>query len=36
MNAEQCCEILEEGVESSFESLEMEKGERVFQQDTKD
>ena len=34
MNAEQYCEILEEGVEESFESLEMaEEEERYFQQD---
>jgi transposase len=33
MNAEQYCEILEEGVEASFESLEMAEDERYFQQD---
>ncbi len=33
MNAEQYCEILEEGVEESFESLEMAEEERYFQQD---
>ena len=33
MNAEQYCEILEDGMVESFEKLEMEKEERVFQQD---
>ena len=33
MNAEQYCEILEEGVEESFGSLEMAEDERYFQQD---
>ena len=33
MNAEQYCEILEDGMEESFEKLEMEKEERYFQQD---
>ena len=33
MDAEQYCEILEEGVEESFESLEMAEDERYFQQD---
>jgi transposase len=33
MDAEQYCEILEQGVMESFEKLEMEEGERYFQQD---
>jgi transposase len=33
MNAEQYCEILEDGVVESFEKLEMEEDERYFQQD---
>ena len=33
MNAEQYCDILEEGVIESFEKLEMEEGKRYFQQD---
>ena len=33
MNAEQFCEILDDGVMESFEKLEMEKEERIFQQD---
>ena len=33
MDAEQYCEILEQGVMESFEKLEMEKGARYFQQD---
>src|SRR5260370_19584254 len=33
MNAEQYCEILDEGVVESFEKLEMLEGERTFQQD---
>ena len=33
MNAEQYCEILEEGMEESFEKLEMEEEECYFQQD---
>jgi transposase len=33
MNADQYVDILEEGVEKSFEALEMEEGERYFQQD---
>jgi hypothetical protein len=33
MNAEQYCEILEDGMVESFEKLEMEEGERIFQQD---
>jgi hypothetical protein len=33
MNAEQYCKILGEGMEESFEKLEMAEGERIFQQD---
>jgi transposase len=33
MDSEQYCEILDEGVEESFEKLEMEEDERMFQQD---
>jgi len=33
MDAEQYCEILDEGVVESFEKLRMKEGERVFQQD---
>jgi DDE superfamily endonuclease len=33
MDAEQYCEILEEGLVESFETLEMEEGECYFQQD---
>jgi transposase len=33
MDAQQYCEILDEGVEDSFEKLEMEEDERIFQQD---
>jgi hypothetical protein len=33
MDAEQYCEILEEGVVESFEKLEMEEGAQYFQQD---
>jgi transposase len=33
MNAEQYCEILEHGLDESFEKLEMTEGERIFQQD---
>ena len=33
MNAEQYCEILEDGMVESFEKLDMEEEERVFQQD---
>lgn len=33
MDAEQYCEILEDGLVESFETLEMEEGERYFQQD---
>src|SRR5882762_194679 len=33
MNAEQHCDILDEGVVESFEKLEMLEGERMFQQD---
>ena len=33
MDAEKYCEILEEGLVESFETLEMEKGEHYFQQD---
>ena len=33
MNAEQYCEILEDGLAESFEKLEMEEEERIFQQD---
>ena len=33
MNAEQYCQILEHGVEESFEKLGMPEGERIFQQD---
>ena len=33
MNAEQYCEILNEGVVESFEKLEMKEDERYFQQD---
>jgi DDE superfamily endonuclease len=33
MDAEQYCEILEEGLVESFETLEMEEGEHYFQQD---
>ena len=33
MDAEQYCQILEEGVPASFEMLDLEEGERIFQQD---
>jgi hypothetical protein len=33
VDAEQYCEILEEGLVESFETLEMEEGEHYFQQD---
>ena len=33
MDAEQYCDIFDEGVVESFEKLEMPEGERVFQQD---
>ena len=33
MNAEQYCEILEDGMEESFEKLGMEEEEHYFQQD---
>ena len=33
MNAEQYCEILEDGLVESFEKLEMEEEKRIFQQD---
>ena len=33
MNADQYCQILEDGVVESFEKLEMEEGEWYFQQD---
>ena len=33
MDAQQDCEILDEGVVESFEKLEMEEGNRYFQQD---
>ena len=33
MNAKQYCEILEDGVDESFEALGMEKGKQYFQQD---
>jgi len=33
MDAAQYCEILDQGVEESFEKLEMREGERIFQQD---
>ena len=33
MNAEQYCEILEDGMEENFEKLEMEEEEHYFQQD---
>jgi hypothetical protein len=33
INAEQYCEILENGLVESFEELEVEEGERIFQQD---
>lgn len=33
MNAEQYCEILEHGLDESFEKLEMTEGKRIFQQD---
>jgi hypothetical protein len=33
IDAEQYCEILEEGLVESFETLEMEEGEHYFQQD---
>ena len=33
MDAEQYCDILDEGVVESFEKLEMEEEERIFQQD---
>ena len=33
MNAEQYCAILEDGMMESFEKLEMEEEERIFQQD---
>ena len=33
MDAEQYCQILEEGVPASFEMLDLEEGKRIFQQD---
>ena len=33
MDAEKYCEILEEGLVESFKTLEIEEGERYFQQD---
>ena len=33
MDAKQYCEILEDGLVESFEELEIEEGERIFQQD---
>ena len=33
MNAEQYCEILEDGIEESFEKLEMKEEGHYFQQD---
>ena len=33
MDAEQYCEILEDGLVESFETLEIEEGEQYFQQD---
>ena len=33
MNADQYCEILKDGLVESFETLEMEEEERIFQQD---
>ena len=33
MNARQYCQILEDGMEESFEKLEMEEDECYFQQD---
>ena len=33
MDAKQYCKILDEGVVESFEKLDMEEGERYFQQD---
>jgi hypothetical protein len=33
MDAKQYCEILEDGLVESFEELEVEEGERIFQQD---
>jgi len=33
MDAQQYCDILEDGVVESFEKLEMAEGERIFQQD---
>ena len=33
MDADQYCQILDEGVVESFEKLEMEEGEQYFQQD---
>ena len=33
MNAKQYCEILEDGVDESFEALGMEEGKQYFQQD---
>src|SRR5215471_13184217 len=33
MDAKQYCEILEDGVEESFDKLGMDEGERIFQQD---
>ena len=33
MNADQYCDILDEGVQESFEVLEMPERERIFQQD---
>ena len=33
MNADQYCQILGDGVVESFEKLEMDEGERYFQQD---
>jgi DDE superfamily endonuclease len=32
MNAEQYCKILEDGLVESFEELEVEEGERIFQE----
>jgi hypothetical protein len=33
MDAQQYCDILDDGLEESYEKLEMEEGERIFQQD---
>ena len=33
MDAQQYCDILDDGLEESFEKLEMDEGERIFQQD---